>query len=329
MKKRLILGVMALSAASMLCGFDSAETADSVTQKMQEAGSSFEGFTADITANLDAALNISDGTTNSSIPVTADLSMNADYALNPFAVKATATVNVSALTTNESVDEELYMITDESGALKVYGKAKSGADDAGEWFVSNVDDVNMEELMENALNASSSFNNLSDLGIALELAPEAADVNGTECYLLSATLDSATFETLLNKSSELTGQELPSEFSTYLSLLNGLKLKIEYYVDTTSYQIVKMHMDMNDSDLTTVNQLITAAISGIASEEAPASTAELVLNDASIDALCSFGDTPSITVPDEALAAEASGEATSFDELADLAEGAAEEATAN
>lgn len=322
MKRKLILGVLALGAASMLCGFDSAETVDSLTQKMQEANTSLEGFSADMTFNLDAALNISDGTTDSSIPITADGTINADYALNPFAAEADATINVSALTTNQSITEKMYMVTDESGAFKVYVNLQEDADLPASWYVSSIDDLNIEELMENSANASASIGDLSDWGISFELAPEAADVNGTECYLLSATLDSATINTILAKSSEISGEEIPAEVSTYLALLNGLKLKLEYYVDTATYQLVKLHMDMNDSDLSIINQLITSYISGMASDEAPASTVELVLDDLSLDALCSFGEAPVITVPQEALEAEDAGAATSLNDLADAAEDA-------
>lgn len=330
MKRKIVLGVAALGAASMLCGFDSAETADSLYQKMQEASSSAEGFSADISFNLDAAVNISDGTTDSSVPVTADGAITADYAMNPLAAKADATINVSALTTNQSISEELYMVTDEAGVLKMYIKTKETADDPGSWMVSSADDVNITELMESSANLSTSLGDLAEWGITFELAPEAADVNGTECYLLSTTLDTATINTILTKLSESGEVEIPAEVSTYVALLEGLKLNLSYYVDTATYQMVKMHLDMNDSDLSTINQLITAAISGMASDEAPASTAELALNDLSLDAVYSFGAAPTITVPDEALAAESSGEATSLDDIASAAEDAvAGDAAAN
>lgn len=319
MRRKLILGVLVLGAASMLCGFDSAETVDSLSQKMQEANSSLEGFSADINFNLDAVLNISDGTTDSSVPVTADGTIAADYAMNPLAMKADASVNVSALTTNQSITEEMYMVTDESGVLKMYVKVQETADDPGSWVVSSADDMNIAEIMESSANASASLGDLADWGITFELAPEAADVNGTECYLLSTVLDSSTINTILTKVSETSDIEIPAEVSTYIALLDGLKLNLDYYVDTTTYQLVKMHMDMNDSDLAMINQLITAGISGMVSDEAPASTAELVLNDLSLDALCSFGAAPAITVPDEALAAETSGEAVSLDDLASAA----------
>jgi hypothetical protein len=161
---------------------------------------------------------------------------------------------------------------------------------------------------------------MADWGISFELAPEAADVDGTECYLLSTTLDASSLETLLDKSAELTGEELPEEFSTYLALLDGLKLDMDYYVDTTTYLPVKMHMDMNDSDLSIINQLITAQFANFTSDEATSSTAELVLNDLSIDAVYTYGDVAEIVVPDEALAAEAENGTTSLSDLADEVE---------
>lgn len=321
MRKQFILGAVALGAASMLCGFDSAQTAEGVLEKVQETSASAEGFSASISLNLDAALNISDGTTDSSIPVAASGTIDAEYAISPFAMKADATMNVSALTTNQTVTEEMYMVSDDTGALKLYAKVKATDEDPAQWVVSTLDDINMDQLMEQSLNASS-LSDMADWGISFELASDPVDVDGAECYLLTTTLDSTTLETVLNKSSEISGQELPAEVSDYLPLLDGLKLNLEYYVDASTYQIAKLHMDMNDSDLTVINQLITASLAGLASEDAPASTAELALNDASIDATCSFGDAPSITVPEEALAAEESGDSSSLGELASEAESA-------
>ena len=73
-----------------------------------------------------------------------------------------------------------------------------------------------------------------------------------------------------------------------------------------------MTMDMNDSDLTVLNSLIASAL---ASEEG--TSAELVLNDFSINATTSYGDVAAITVPQEAIDAVAAGEATSLDDVAE------------
>ena len=113
------------------------------------------------------------------------------------------------------------------------------------------------------------------------------------------------------------------DVNTVLSLMTGLKLNIAYYVDTTTYLPVKVHMDMNDSDLTMINTLVNAYLGSAESEDAPASTAELILNDVSIDMMTSYNTGVEITVPQEALDAEAAG-ATDTESLADLAEAVVE-----
>ena len=105
-----------------------------------------------------------------------------------------------------------------------------------------------------------------------------------------------------NKSSELSGEDLSSntDVATALAYLDGISLKVQYYIDTTTYLPVSMHMDLNDSDLTNLN----AVFAGALASSDDSSTAEIVLNDASIDVTCAYGDAVDITVPDEALQAE-------------------------
>ena len=142
-------------------------------------------------------------------------------------------------------------------------------------------------------------------------------------------IDSSTLDTVLNKVSELAGEDLTSDanVATAMQYLDGLKLNITYFVDAATYLPVSMTMDMNDSDLTVLNSLIASAL---ASEDG--TSAELVLNDFSINATTSYGDVATITVPQEAIDAVAAGDATSLDNVADnlIAEaetGAVEETT--
>ena len=142
---------------------------------------------------------------------------------------------------------------------------------------------------------------MADWGLTFELAPEAAEVDGKECYLLTAVIDKDSLNTLINKSSELTGEDLSSDtdVATALAYLDGISLKLQYYIDTTTYLPVSMHMDLNDSDLTNLN----AVFAGALASSDDSSTAEIVLNDASIDVTCAYGDAVDITVPDEAIQA--------------------------
>jgi hypothetical protein len=322
MKKSLVLGVITLGAASMLCGFDTAETVESLSAKMTEAEAEMDGLSMEMTMNLDAPLNISDGTNTSTLAINAGATLSADYTVSPFAMKMDGTVNVSALTANQTISEQAYAVTDENGDLKMYVYAEDSSTGEGEWTVQTADGLNIEELMVQS--SSLSLSDMADWGISFELAPEAADVDGTECYLLSTTMDVSTLETLLNYSAELIGEEMPEDLSTYLALLEGLKLNVEYYIDAATYLPVKVHMDMEGSDLSIINQLITAQIASATSDEAASSTAELVLNDLSIDAVYTYGDIAEIVVPDEALAAEAENGTTDLSDLADEVENSLE-----
>lgn len=304
MKKKLLLGLATLGAASMLCGFDSAETVDTIYEKMTDASASMESMSAVMTMNLDAAVNISDGTTSSSLAVAANGDFNVDYLLNPFSMEMDGSLALSSLGQNQNMSMKAYYVTDESGAMKMYLYTEDSTTGTSEWNVETIDDFNVNELLELSA-GNQDLSQLAEWGLSFTLAPEAADVDGTECYVLSTTMDSSTISTILSKTEELTGEDLTSDSDVALALsfLDGLKINVDYYVDAATYLPVKVHMDMNDSDLSTLNQLLAASLSS--GDEESTTTTELVLNDVSLDMTTSYNNVDAISVPEEALAAEA------------------------
>lgn len=298
MKKKLVLGLAVLGTASMLCGFDNAQTANDVLQKMQDASKDAAGVTATMTMNFDGAVNISDGTTDSSIAakITANLDMAAN--MDPFAMKMEGDVNMSVLGQEQKISLKSYSVTNDDGSLDTYTYSEDSTAGESGWTHTTDSSINYKDLMD----LSNSFNvsDYADWGLSFELAPEAAEVDGKECYLLTAVIDKDALTTLVNKASEVSGEDLSTneDVATALAYLDGLSLKLQYYVDTTTYLPVNMHMDLNDSDLTTLN----AVFAGVLAAD-DNSTAEIVLNDASIDVSCVYGDATDITVPDEAIQA--------------------------
>lgn len=300
MKKKLVLGLAVLGTASMLCGFDNTQTANDVLQKTQDATKNVAGATMTMKMNLDGALNVSDGSTASTLQ--AKLTGNFDLAANmdPYGMKMEGNVEMSFFGQNQTVDLEMYGLTNEDGAFDSYIYTKDSATGEGQWQHTTDSSIDYSQL----INLSNSFNvsDYADWGLTFELAPEAAEVDGKECYLLTAVIDKDALNTLINKSSELTGEDLSSDtdVATALAYLDGISLKLQYYIDTTTYLPVSMHMDLNDSDLTNLNALLAGAL---ASSSDDTSTAELVLNDLSFDISCTYGDAVDITVPDEAIQA--------------------------
>ena len=300
MKKKLVLGLAVLGTASMLCGFDNTQTANDVLQKTQDATKNVAGATMTMKMNLDGALNVSDGSTTSTLQ--AKLTGNFDLAANmdPYGMKMEGNVEMSFFGQNQTVDLEMYGLTNEDGAFDSYIYTKDSVTGEGQWQHTTDSSIDYSQL----INLSNSFNvsDYADWGLTFELAPEAAEVDGKECYLLTAVIDKDALNTLINKSSELTGEDLSSDtdVATALAYLDGISLKLQYYIDTTTYLPVSMHMDLNDSDLTNLNALLAGAL---ASSSDDTSTAELVLNDLSFDISCTYGDAVDITVPDEAIQA--------------------------
>lgn len=317
MKKRLLTGVVVLGAAAMLCGFDSAETADSVLNKMQEASSAQTDVTMGMTMNVDIALNMDDGENTASLPIKLNADFDVAATTEPLAMKMEGSMNMSALAQNEAVTMKMYGVTNDAGAFETYVYQDDATTGESGWIYGSDDSINYAELMEKSKSMTTNASELAEYGLTFELAPEAADFEGTECYLLTTTIDSATLNTIFSKTSELTGQDLTADenVAMALSMLDGLKMNISYYVSTADYMPLGMHIDMNDSDLTTLTSVIQGLLAGAAGDEAAATTIELALNDVSIDASTTYGAIDPITVPDEAIAAVESGEAQSLDAL--------------
>lgn len=302
MKKKVLMSLAVVAAASMLCGFDSAETLDSLGEKMAAAEVDMKSMSMGMDINLDAALNISDGTNTTDMPITASGSLQMDYTLDPIAMKMDGSIDVAALSEGQTTPIESYMVTADDGTMTMYMKDPT----TGSWQAqSDSTGINMKELMDAASGQSASFAEMAEWGINFELAPEAADVNGTECYLLSCKFDSAALNTILQKSSEMTGQDLTADenVSMVLSMLDGIVMNIEYYVDASTYLPAKVHVDLNGSDLSALNAFIGQAMGSVMGESAASTTFDLGLNDFSLDMTLAYNTVDEIVIPDEVLAA--------------------------
>lgn len=132
MKKKLVLGLAVLGTASMLCGFDNTQTANDVLQKTQDATKNVAGATMTMKMNLDGALNVSDGSTTSTLQ--AKLTGNFDLAANmdPYGMKMEGNVEMSFFGQNQTVDLEMYGLTNEDGAFDSYIYTKDSATGEGQ-----------------------------------------------------------------------------------------------------------------------------------------------------------------------------------------------------
>ncbi|MCD7737164.1 MAG: hypothetical protein LUI07_09430 [Lachnospiraceae bacterium] len=322
MKKRLVLGLLTLSAASLLCGFDSAETAESVLEKANEASSSIDSTSSNVDMNCDITINIGDGTTTSSIAILATAGLDIQAITDPFATAVNGTFSLSTFGLNRSLAMEMYLVTNDEDGLDayVYTEDSSAEEDTeGSWVYSSDADIDIQALID--ASDTIDYGELSEWGLDFELASESAEYDGIECYLLTTVLDSFSLNTVLEKAEELTGEDLTEdeEIDSVLEMLDGLEIAVEYYIDTDSYLPTAMHIDLNNSDLSALNDLVTLML-GLSDSDASSMIVELIFNDVSMDYTFSYNDVDEITVPEEALEAAASGEAESLGDLYDALE---------
>lgn len=316
MKKNLILGLAALGASSMLCGFDSAETAESILNKMQEASQNATGVDMNMNMDVDVSVNIGDGETTSTLAVAMGGDFAVKAAMDPVAMSMEGKMSVSALGQGEDITMKMYGVTNAEDEFETYVYTEDSTSGESGW-VYDSEDLDFDELMQ--MSSSIDAAALAEWGFVFELAPEAVDVDGTECYLLTTTIDASTVSTILDKASEMTGENLSEDedVATVLTLLDGLKMNFTYNVDTATYLPVSMHVDFDGTDLSTANALVQSMLN--ADSSTAGTSVEIILNNVSIDITTAYGEIGEITVPQEAIDAVANGEAESVSDLVDEA----------
>lgn len=325
MKKKLVIGLFTLGTASMLCGFDSAETAESIIDKSQAASADVSSMSMDMGMNCDVLVNIGDGTTTSSLGLLMTADLDIATTLDPLAMMMDGSIDLSMLGEGQTITMKMYGVTNDAGEFETYVYSEDSATGEGSWVYEAAEGMDLTALAEQTTAVAMSAADMAEWGITFTVAPEAADVDGIECYLVSTSIDSETMTAVYNKAISMLGEDALAgseadleSLNQAMALLDGLKIDVDYYINTATYEIVKLHMDMNDSDLTMINALLTAALSSTNEDGSvdTSTTTELVLNDLSIDASVSYGSVEPITVPEEALSAVASGEALSASDIA-------------
>ncbi len=303
MRKKIFTAALLLGMSSMLCGFDQAETVESILQKQQEAAAAVSSTSSVVTVNADLAIDLS----GAALKTTASGEIEFDLipAGPDFRLEGSIDFLSPLLAQENTYDFRLFLKTDEAGSSDVYVYYANAVTGESYWDHDSAKGVDVRSLM--SLSSSINSEKLAALGIDFTLAPEAKENDGAECYQLAAVLDSSTFAAVLDKASELAGQDLSADeaFVSAMQLLEGLKINLSYDIDAETFLPVGMHLDLNDSDLSVIEELVSSYLTSAMSSEEPL-TVSIALNDLSVNAVNTYDTVTEITVPDEALAADPS-----------------------
>lgn len=314
-----LLAVIAAASSSflLLSGFDSSLTAQDIQSKGNAAVLESNGMSYSINGTADLSIDAAMGDQTQSLPINGNLTLNGSFIFSPFsmAITGSASGDAAGMGVGGSVDLEMYMLSQEDGTGIMYVKTTAGGDDA--WHAATLSAEDMSK-MENTVTSSISgdISAVSDqLGVDVSaiqekansfvsVSPEAADLDGVECYELTASMTGDDIFSLLSDLLPLLSNAGIDEsvLSTYQMFTSGLQVNTAAYYDANTFLPKYSVVDLGSSDFSMIAQLLGAMMfSSEDSTEAPAIT----LNVGALALEATFMDAPTaIEAPPEALAVQ-------------------------
>lgn len=311
--------VLALTLAFSMCAVpftasaEEAVTAESLMAAMQEYSQNAGSMSVPMTLNLDAALKVASADApETSIGISMTGGFDVKEIIDPMQLAMTGSFKMALMGETQEMSMDMYMKTSEDGnTIDTYARSTEDGEDTG-WSHATMD---MSEFLSQ-LGVSSledlntmSFEDLLGEDVALEWNVEESD----DAYVLSAKLAFSDLMPLIETAMEASGETAgDDEMAMVESLLGSFVMNMSYELDKETKAAKTCHVDFNDSDLTALNEMISAMMG---SEEDSSAQMAIELNDFSMDMTFTYDDVTEITIPEEALNAET----VDVNELADEA----------
>lgn len=311
MKKKLLLTALMLSMGSMmLTGLTVPKSIDEIMEKYAEASKNITKADVSVDLNLEAGISMTSktiGTQSMNFGFLGDLNVAFQTAtapegeFPPISAKVDGSMELNIPDEHEAIQMEYYLITDEIGDLENYVKVSDG--DQSEWQYLTVPAEQLEQIIGMVNPAQTDF---SQMPGELSLSPGFSNVDGSSCYHVILTLTYDDIEPLLTQIMEATGEEMDSDALTLAALaLNGLKLNAEMDIDANSYLIKKLHIDMDESDLSGLNAILAYAMAQNGDDGLDLPKVSIDISNLYMDYIYDYDSPVEISIPQEALAAKA------------------------
>ena len=309
------------AAASMsfllLSGFDSSLTLEDVTENMTASMGELGGLSCDVVGTADVSIDVTAGGETQSMPISGSLNYSIQMTLDPFvmAVSGSAAGDASAMGMSGSMDIEMYIkqLEDGTGVMYVY---LTQGEDAG-WHAAALSADYMESTVgavksafsgDSKAAAESMGLDLSSLQQTLnanaELASEAVNVNGVDCYEITQTIDGNTLYSAVSEvlsAMPQTGIDT-SSLAAFQMLFSGIRMDMVTDCSVEDFAPVYASVDLSGSDFGMIGQMF-GAMTGQSQDASQAP--EIKVNVNALNLAMNYSEVPSqIEIPAEALAAE-------------------------
>ena len=314
--------VMAVTSAAalsflLLSGFDSSITVEEISQKASESIGEQGGMDCDVKGVADVTIELSAGEETQSLPISGSFDYSIQMTMDPFimAVSGKMSGDASAMGLSGGIELEEYMVEQEDGTGVMYVRLPQGEDT--EWHAAALASDYIESTL-GAVKAALSGDKEAAAGAlgldmaalqqkafaGAEIAQEPVNVNGTECYEVTQTLDGDTLFELVSEVLDAIPQAGidASSLAAFQMIFSGIRLDMvsDYSVD--DFTPVYASVDLGGSDLSAIGQMFGAMMlsSGDGSE-----VPEVSVNISSLNMDMNYNGAPDqIEIPAEALEVE-------------------------
>lgn len=289
MKKK-TAGLMAAASAAilMLSGFDSAMTVQELQQKAKDAFAQMRSADITFDGGLQATLNLTQDVENgAAMDIPMNISGSGEWKLNmePFRTQMDVQYSLEAMGQGNSGAIQMFVIENDDGT----GNACMGITEEGatQWENEPIDAENLAKVKDMVRSAlagdTAALSSLTPDGntegaaaaadmlqkyqeqIAgvMQIAPQSVNVNGRECYQLTADLSGDVLSRMFSDAIAASGQEMDDmSLQMAQAVMAGLNVRIESGIDAQTFLPVSGHIDMDGSDFTSIEQLLLSFVAG-------------------------------------------------------------------
>ena len=307
MRKNLTTSVLAAAAAlAMTFGASAAEvTVDEILENYYAASKEVTEAGADITMAADLSLSMEGQ--EESLTAAGDADMSMLFSLDPLQYEIHGSMSGSAMGMGGSLDMTMYML-EEDGNVVTYTGINMGEEQ--QWIKQSLPMGETGDFAD--LMAKAKEIDLSDAPITWVLAEDVIDINGIECYELTADLTAEDLINLFSYSMEKVGDLLPQEavsqipsaedLQSMASVITGLNLHFEMDLDTETCKPMRIYMDTEGTDWTMI-EAIAASMLSAPGEDGSLPALDINVNSLYMEALYDYDAEVAITVPEDVKAA--------------------------
>lgn len=254
MKKKLMVLAMALGLSVAVLTGCGKPTVESLVDGMYDQ--EMESATVEMDMDMVLSLKVQGMSTDISVGGNFEVQSSGLTDVDAMSnyIDGTLNLKMDAAEMDESVGFEMYMLTEDDTVT--YYMDIDGAD---EWYKMELDaddlgdvDISMDSDTTDAVNEAMK-DYLKENAV---LAEDTEDVEGEECYVLTATIDGDGFQEIyepmgdmfdeMNDALKDEGLDIEMDIDSYLSYFT---MDVTYYISKDNGYQVKAEIDMSDSDL--------------------------------------------------------------------------------